>query len=692
MFHRLVRLAGLSLCVLIVSCSIESPKAPNWTVPINVPLLDSTYTVTELVKHYENAFIFPDGLLGLRINSELDTTRLGDYLQLADISDVFKISLSDFYLNNLTADVDLFALLNMNPAVAGLHGQQTTVQAFTFKNIPSNNLQHPEFRSASILYGHATVQIFNRLPMDLENVTVKLVQESTREILMRSDIIAHLPAKSTRLLEMQIDTLTIPSKAYWLISGQSPGSPSELVMIDVHEGVELALQLNQVHVSRLNAKLPAFSIDHEMSINMGQDFIIEKLSLKKGSMIFDISNNLPVALDLNLSSSHIFNRAKADTLFMPVQLEAYGKFRHVFDLANYEINLLDKQRLTHLLPFHIQGGMVNIPEGLVDLNEENSIQVDIALRDIQFGQFSGLLDHYQIAMDSTRTAIDLEEFGDLKGIKVDDARLYVTLFSTLNIPVQFVGNIYSLNKKGESTSLYLNYPLNLAMDRREVATVLPPFTPANSNILLFINLNPHQLLAAGHAFIGDGKKTGCVYADDYIRAEFAFETAAKAIFQEKRIDMDTTLLHILPPGQSRSSRSNVMELESDWTKQVHDLSFKANIGNHMPVGGQMIIKVAETLADLAAEPDLILGPVEIGPALLDSGGRVQSAISKETLLEIPADKISLFKNDSPHTRELYVAIDIKINGSNEQMVQIFGSDYINIQAALQVNMDVNDER
>jgi len=656
-----------------------------------MPLLDSTYTVNELVTHYENSFILPDGLLGLRINSELDTTLLGDYLQLADITDYFQINLSDFYLNNLTADVDLFTFENINPAIAALHGQQATVQPFTFKNVPSNNLQHPDFHSASILYGQATVQIYNRLPLDLDNVTVKLIDESTNEILIRSDPIPHLPAQSSTVLEMQVASVTIPSLAYWLISGQSPGSPSNSVPIDVHDGVELGMQLNEGHVSSLSAKLPAFSIDHELAINMGQDFIIEKLTLKKGSMDFEISNNLPVALDLNLSSSHIFNRAKSEPLSMPVHLEPYGKFNHSFDLENYEINLLDKQRRTHLLPFHIQGGMVHVPEGLVNLDEENSIRVNISLGDIQFDQFSGLLDHYQISLDSTLTTIDLENFGDLKGIKVDDARLNVTLFTTLGIPVQFVGNIYSFNKKGESTSLYLNHPLNVSKDRHEVATRLPPFTPANSNILLFINLNPHQLLAAGHAFIGDGKNSGCIYADDYIRAEFAFETAAKAIFQERQIDMDTTLLHILPPGQPRSQYSDVIELESDWTKQVHDLSFKANFINHMPVGGQMIIKVAESLADLATDPDLILGPVAIGAASLDAEGRVQSAVSKEMLLDIPADKTPLFKNSSPDIRELYVAIDVKIDGSNEQTVQIYGSDFIQVQAALLVNLDVNND-
>lgn len=691
MFHCLSRIGGIVLCLLIASCTIESPKAPNWTVPINMPLIDSTYTIVDLVDSYENAFIFPDGLLGLRFESELDTTRLGDYLQIADVSDYFKVGLSDFYMDSIKADADLFTFRTIHPPIEALQGKETTLDPFMFVKVPSNNLQHPDFRYASIMDGQAFVTITNHLPVDLEQVVIELVDPETNESLLISDPVPYLSARSSYTLEMDVNTLDLPATAQWFLSGQSPASPSEPIFIDSNQTVELELQLTELYVDQLNARLPSLKIDHKVAINMGQDFIIEQLNIQSGTMIFEIRNDLPVSLDLNLSSANIFNRQKKDTLAIPIHLDANQTSRYSFDLASYEINLMDEQGSTHLLPFHIQGGMVDIPPGIVDLDVENNIRVDIMLKDIQFGYFSGRLNHYKINLDSTQTTIDLEDFGDLEGLKVNDARLNVTLYSTLNLPVEFVGNIYAFNKKGESTSLYLNHPLKPSRDRSEVATVFPPFTPFNSNILLFINLNPTFLLAAGHALIGDGSRVGDVYADDYIRANFTFETPAKAVLERRQIDIDTTRIHVLPPGQSQSDRSDVIELEADWTENVHDLLFTIRFTNHLPVGGEMTISIADNLEDLNQTPDLVLGPIDIGGAPLDAGGRVENDISKDTELKIPADKISLFRNERPGIKTLYAVVDLEIKGSNKESVQVYGSDYMNVQAALQVNVAVKGD-
>ena len=102
-YYSLFMLIVLALLTLIYACSLQNPKAPQWDLPLNIPLVDSTFTLQELVKNTDDIQVLENGLVGFHYEGDFDTTKVGEQLTLPDVAHSYKVAFNTLEISVLAA-------------------------------------------------------------------------------------------------------------------------------------------------------------------------------------------------------------------------------------------------------------------------------------------------------------------------------------------------------------------------------------------------------------------------------------------------------------------------------------------------------------------------------------------------------------------------------------------------------------
>jgi hypothetical protein len=98
------------------------------------------------------------------------------------------------------------------------------------------------------------------------------------------------------------------------------------------------------------------------------------------------------------------------------------------------------------------------------------------------------------------------------------------------------------------------------------------------------------------------------------------------------------------------------------------------------------LQLADALARLYDKPNVVLGPIKLPAAATDAIGRVLEARSIEVTLELSDRDMEIFRNSTGELKPVFIAADLKLDGTNGQVRQIFNNDYVKIQALLTCNV------
>ena len=133
------RLVAVVVLSLALSCSFEKPQAPSWDVDINIPLTNRTITMNEIVEDHSHIFARNDGLLGLSIIGEMDTTRIGDYLDVPTFVHDAQLNVPNLHFPRLHLGDAAFYMHQIHADVKNYYNSYHTVPAFCFCDVPCSN-------------------------------------------------------------------------------------------------------------------------------------------------------------------------------------------------------------------------------------------------------------------------------------------------------------------------------------------------------------------------------------------------------------------------------------------------------------------------------------------------------------------------------------------------------------------------
>ena len=64
------------LLLFCAGCSLKSPEAPSWQTQWNIPLVDRSYSVREMVENEDRVMFDADGRLGFHVEEEIAAAAL----------------------------------------------------------------------------------------------------------------------------------------------------------------------------------------------------------------------------------------------------------------------------------------------------------------------------------------------------------------------------------------------------------------------------------------------------------------------------------------------------------------------------------------------------------------------------------------------------------------------------------------
>ncbi|MDZ7370620.1 MAG: hypothetical protein ONB12_05575, partial [candidate division KSB1 bacterium] len=151
--------------MLLMSCTFEAPKAPSWDVALLIPIISQTQTVEEMLRDRVGVFDYRDGLLGLRVEGEIQELRVVDYLKPDVVDQVVQSQVPNLTIGRLTADIVSFPFSSLTEQAGSPSSTPVKIAPFAFSNIKGKLKPEDDLESIQVIQGSARLIYHNRLPV-----------------------------------------------------------------------------------------------------------------------------------------------------------------------------------------------------------------------------------------------------------------------------------------------------------------------------------------------------------------------------------------------------------------------------------------------------------------------------------------------------------------------------------------------
>ncbi|NLP09419.1 hypothetical protein GX408_03370 [bacterium] len=686
----------LILLLFSAGCSLKSPEAPSWQTQWNIPLVDRSYSVREIVEDEDRVMFDADGRLGFHVEEEIAAAAIGENFVLDDFEQSFEVALTDLTIPNTIVGYDYFGFAQLCGEAAGKEGQSVIIHPAVFQRVAGQKHADDRFRSAVIETGRGRLRLYSGLPVALENVALQLRDGDTGDILLSAPRVARINPSDSVRVPLDLNSIPIPENNQWLISGSVAGSNGAAVLIRPDQTLEVLTQIDEMRVSFLHAKLPSLVLQENKSIELlpGSTLQVEELAFQQGKVAVTLDNHTPISAETLSWKFQEINDSNGNPLHFVIPLMSYSRSVSRIDLRRFVVRLdLPANGVEQLLNIDFDGVTRDLGDQLYVLDQKSTLTARVVFSDLVIDHLSGRLQEQEVALDTVFRSLSLpERLDDLDHVRFGDARLALDIFNTIQLPLRLQGTLRAWNDRGQSVFFTINEAIQPA-NSGEVRTRLPLFTAQNSPIVQFMDIRPTHLAIAGRALVGDGVTYGRISASDYLRARVALDVPARISWAAKEVHLDTTQIQIKPAEEAGDlyDQGAIVRISADATDRLQGAVIQLKIDNHLPLGGAVHLRLADALARLYDRPNVILGPIQLPAAAVDAAGRVSAARHIETSLELNEEDLALFKNAGTDVKPVFIATDLSLDSSHGQERQIFGEDYIKVQALLTLKVLVSEE-
>ena len=692
-------IAGLAGCLwgMMAGCSLESPKAPNWNTIINIPVTDHTYSLLDIVAEEENFRTGADSILTFHFEQVLDTTHVGDHLTLPDIHERLTFGLETFVIPSVPVMADRFFWSQLTPEVITLNGATGAVSAFSFNSVPSAVHSSEDLLYAVLVSGYARLHIYNRLAVDLEDVSLTMQDSATSRTVVSSPKLSRIAARDSMIVDVEMRGNAIPRQASWLISGRSPGSKGELIRVDSMLPIDVVVEMRDFVISAAQARFPAINLQSADTVWLEEENgnAFDHAAFKNGRLILQMDNRSSFASpDLVLEFPQIENPVTRKTLALYLGLRPNAITQTEINLAGWTATLpLPPVGSPQAIQVVMRATTDDLRSSFVEVGESTQMIVTVDMENLQLDHFSGRLAPREINLDSTIRAVDLaNDWGDWEGLTLQEANLQVEILTTLNLPLTFSGALYGFRNGQAGIPFPLDISVPAAGSDGGQTYLPPPYTASNSAIIDFINQRPDMIAVAGRVRIG-GLDYGSVRREDIVSARFNLDLPLNLRWNARQFEGESEALEITPPdysGDAMEEKDGKVILSGDATRRLRSGELKMELENFLPVAGEVTFFFSADSSRLFTRPDLVLGPVAVDAAMTDAAGKAKGAILKQATIALDSTDVLLFQNRGQSNKKLWFSHRVAIAGSGGRNIRFSVADYIRVKALIALVLNVGE--
>ena len=680
----------------LAGCSLQAPKAPEWETLVNVPVTDHSWSVADLVAGEENFRMGADSLLSFYVEERLDTVRVADYLTFPDLHERFTIGVDAFRIAGIPVMADRFFWSQLTAQAAGASGGAAVVAPFIFNYVPSAISSSEDLVYAQLTSGIARLHLYNRLPIDLENLILTLQDPASGARIVSTPLVARVAALDSALIDVDMSGRPVPRDGRWLISGNSPGSRGVSLPVSAELPVDVVVELRDFSVTAAQARIPAITLEQTelLTLDEAGGDLLDEAVFSRGRLRLRIDNQSPfTAPHLTLQFPQITRTSTRQMLDVTLALQPFQASETTLDLTGMAVDLeIPPAGSLQTLKIKVLAETADMRSSFVEVGAATRIEIDAAMEGLMLTRFNGRLNGRPVRLDSTIRDLNLsEEWGDLEGIRLRDARLQVEIYSTIAMPLRFKGSLYGLRQGRPGTPFLLDIAVPAAAGGIGRLYTAPAYTASNSAIVDFINQQPEQLAVAGEAWIGDNLTYGSVQSQDRVAARLILDLPFNLSWEARQIDGAIERLEITPAaagGEPVTREGEKVVLAGEFMERLAAVAIEVEIENRMPVAGELSLFFAADSSRLFASPDLLLGPVALKAAGRNAAGRAVAPSQQSVTLAISRAEMALFQNPGGANKTLWMGQRLRIAGSDGQPARFYTSDRLAVQALLRCTLRV----
>ncbi|MBN1999199.1 hypothetical protein JW935_16695 [candidate division KSB1 bacterium] len=675
---------------LFTACSLESPKTPSWDIPLNIPLADKNYTVEEMAESEEDIIVLEEGLIGFQLHGDLEKTVIGNFITLSGTNAQYNIGLERMGISDISGGVDEFLFDQLYDNAERDHAKIEPVLPFQFQNIRGTKLEDSDFTFVALNSGWALLTVTNNLPVNLKNVVLILIEETTGIEIIHAPVIPAVNVNDSSSVSVDLSGKVVPPASHWTLSGESPGSGGEPVPINQSDAVRLSTKIKEVNISKANSVLPEMRFEQFESLLLEEKVGMEEVAFQKGFLEWQVENRFPLVIDIDFSVDVFKHKITGQSLIQSVHLDPWEEKTVRVDLSDYVAYLTAASpNSSQTVPVQITGGTLGSNEIKVNINSSHEIIVDVTFTGVEVDYCKGWIDHYEKDLGTTEEQSDLpSRTDDLENVEFKSALLHIRLTNTLQVPFIFESEITGYND-GKAVSFFVSEQVYPTGTDGNPADFIIEYDHNNSTILDFVNLLPETYTAKSRVLLGDGQTIGYLASDQFVETDFTFTIPAKVKFNEQTVVLDTSKI-LVDPEDMPAHDSGENRVSAETTEKMSTAEILASVTNHLPIGCKVFFHLDHDSTQIVDHPQVVLGPIEIIAGKTNMQGRVVQASEQQVVLKISKDGIEIFSNNSRGPIPVFIATVLKIPES-PQTVQVYSEDYIQVVSLARIIVKLDKE-
>jgi hypothetical protein len=460
----------LVLILFVQSCGIKSPTAPSWDIALNLPLVDTTYSILDMIKN-DSSIVKPDytkqGLLVYNTVKEVEKIEVSDKLTVDGFSTNTSKQIGSISINGDSTKADIG--FDWSQHLSGLPpGTQVPILAENNRAVSADLAAINQFQSAKFESGTIIIEIKNNfaehVTLTIDGLTIK--NSATNEIVAQTTAQLVVPPNSSRSFPpISFNTnVTVKNQLKFETTVSISGSGTNLVTVP-QTAFSVTTKFSTLSVSEASAKIPQqnpVTIDSSiiMDETSAQPTKFKKVLIATGTINITLRNNLDVDANVTMEIANLKNASDIKfSVSKTILRKSTTKYVDNVSLTDYSLVSLDNNptnKINYKVTFTSQAS-----SDYRTINKTDDFQATVDFSSLGIKEFDGVVK--PTALDETRSAINLDtkelqkKFG-FHQINFNNPLIELHLVPSAGAKINFKidGRLEAQNELGEKSILFLN--------------------------------------------------------------------------------------------------------------------------------------------------------------------------------------------------------------------------------------------
>ena len=676
MFRPVFSIILLFLTFLYSGC-VEKFIAPSWDVELNVPVLNKSYSLLDVVKKDTSYLKTANSTNQLYYSDSkpFNAIQVDRKLTLNPIETTSKVGLTSIAVT--TPEAQSVGLKPPTwPSATGFFAILPETRQEVDAEVPTNT----SFESAVFETGTLSIAIQNNNGIQFRVDSVQIIDNRTSgatTVLVRNDTATTIASGATGKIIMNLAGKTLYNKVKVAMFVYTPLMTG--VTIPDTANTKVTTTFSNLAPSSVVAPIPAQSPQNMSgAFTLDSESSLDTVKIAEGSMSFTVNNYFNVAMQAVMTVTNLYTASNVPYT-TTINVGAKGsQVINIPSLANWSIR---SASLTSQLGYSVSI-TVQQSSSAVAVSKTDSATVKVNMSQLILKSIHGKIKPTALSFDTTTVALALNSLKDLTATAIQMNSLDINFGVALsaNMKIDFAGTLTGSNTLGNTASLTI--PTTRVNGGGITSTVTLSSTELNTFINTFVTKVPDQIKVVYSGTINPSPSSsdpavGITSSDSLFGKVNIYAPLNVGISGGKLTD--TTEINI-----SDENRTN--------TDKIQSATIALQLSNGIAAGltfyGKFLNANGDSILSFPPKNSSNTYPIVIAPAAVGSTGVVSSATTTSIDITLSGTELDKFLS----SKKLVFVLLLSTSGSTPTSpppVKFLSSDAVKIYAAGQLNYRVS---